>query len=125
LTKYEVNGIDSLDLLNNYFPQGNPTLVRDIRKCEFVQREYSGGYLQGEWYLGGGCILTTGHSLTQKDKKMKIFLEQDSNCIKKNIFLNSEIEWTILNFPTKKKNYLKIKTVYENGNTYKIQISRK
>jgi hypothetical protein len=56
---------------------------------------------------------------------MKIFLEQDSNCIKKNIFLNSEIEWTILNFPTKKKNYLKIKTVYENGNTYKIQITRK
>jgi hypothetical protein len=122
LQMYEVNGIDSLELLNNYFPvPGNPGLIRDIKECEFVQTEERSG-LSSYWLLGGSCILVTGQTFTKKGKKIKIFCEYSTLCFRKNIFINPDIEWTILYFPDKKKPIIKIKTTLENGNTYKIQI---
>jgi hypothetical protein len=124
LQKYDVNDVDSLELLNHYFPiHGNSGLIRDVKQCEFKQY-VNHGRINGNWNLGGTCNLTTIQDIISNGKKIKIYCEQNSACFGKNIFIDANIEWTIMNFPTKKKPILKIKTTLENGNTYKIQIGR-
>ncbi len=62
ITKYQVNGIDSLDLLNNYFGKypKNGGMIRDIRKAEFRKTSLSNSdkYLYTLLIFGtSGCTL--------------------------------------------------------------------
>jgi hypothetical protein len=118
LTKYQVNGIDSLDLLN-YYLQAVPHFSNmNIRECRFDQ-VINHGKISGEWTLGPLCSPSTFQEFKDKGKKIRISYALDG-CIGRNIFLNQD--WTILNFPTKRKPGLKLKCIV-NGNTYEIQIT--
>jgi hypothetical protein len=119
IKSYKVNGIDSLDLLNSYFTMNtNAHLYGNIRMCRLS--EFEDGI--GDWKLGDDCTVDLHHRLIDNDTKMNIFLGRDTRCFNKNIFIDVNVKWTILNFPTKRKPGLKLKSIV-NGNTYEIQIS--
>jgi hypothetical protein len=122
LQKYEVNGIDSLDLLSNYIITGHINQINDIRKCEFHQY-YESGRIGCIWRLAGSCDLHMYQDYVAKYKKVKFSQTIDPTCFNKSLFIGPNIEWTILNFPTKKRPFLKIKTTLDNGNTYEIKTS--
>ncbi len=121
ITKYEVNGIDSLDLLNKYFGV-NPTIKnRNVKECEF-QQYINYGRISGIWNLGGSCTIETDQHFLDKGKKIRLFQSIDTSCYKKNIFVSLYQVWEILHFPTSKKPYFKIKTLV-NNNTIIIQFN--
>jgi hypothetical protein len=120
LTKYEVNGIDSLDLLNQYLQAVPHFKNRDIRDCQFEQF-INHGIITGTWTLGDLCVLAFTQTISSNGKKVRIKYGDDA-CIGRDIFLNQE--WTILNFPTRHSRGLTITTTV-NGNKYEIKIGDK
>lgn len=119
LTKYTVNSIDSLDLLNNYFGHAFG-LPRNIRTSQFLTSvekkqidcvlNYSGGLENGMDY-----------EFINKKKYLKIFFYPDTTLFKKNIFIDKEVEWKIIRLA--RNGPFKIETTLNNGNKYEIQIN--
>lgn len=127
ITKYTVNGIDSLGLLNAYFNYYNlsqpnwPQIKTDIRNTKITA--YSDdAYSETEWDLGRSGVMYTSEAYTSKKKKIKIFFYNDTLFYKKNIFINKQIEWDII-YLSNKNNKRKMKTTLSNGNTYEIQFN--
>ncbi len=120
LIKYNVNGIDSLDLLNVYF--GNAIgLKRNIKEANFItQPEYVGGFKVTLNFGSSGLETGIVQQFTKKNKFVKIGIVVDTNIYKKNLFINSDIEWKIVRLA--KKGLFKINTTLSNGNTYEIEI---
>jgi hypothetical protein len=70
----------------------------------------------------GRCDLHMYQDYEAKYKKIKFTQTIDPTCFNKSLFIGPNTEWTILNFPTKKRPFLKIKTTLDNGNRYEIEI---
>ncbi len=123
MTSYKVNGIDSLDELNKYLKQYNLIPhARKIRNCEFVLgNEHVRNYVvMSNYYLEFKYHWNSNYN--------KIYIEHknDTNMIKKNIFIVNGANWEILKLvrTTDRTVYhqLKIRASF-NGNTYEIQFN--
>ena len=127
ITKYTVNGIDSLDLLNTYFNYANlsqpnwPQIKTDIKNTK-ITAYTDDAYWQTEWDLGRTGVIYTSEVYTSKKKKIKIFFYSDTMFYKKNIFINKQIEWDIIHLSAKNSKR-KMKTTLSNGNTYEIEFN--
>jgi hypothetical protein len=116
LKKYTVNGIDSLDLLNNYF--GNQMgIVKDIRQARFDSYLEHGGY-DCVLIVGGGASLSAGFKYYNNKNYINLFCGGDTSIFRKNLFLGEAL-WKILRLS---KNAFKATTTLNNGNKYEIEI---
>jgi hypothetical protein len=118
LTKYQVNDIDSLDLLNKYF--GNRQgILKDIRLAEFktVRNNSYNDYLI---LFKPSLSIPFTYEFTSKKKKIRFNINADTSIFKKNIFMSNNIEWSILRLA--RKGSFKIETRLSNGNHYEIEI---
>jgi hypothetical protein len=118
LTKYRVNGVDSLDLLNSYF-QDRQGLVKDIRKALFKTERYS-SYNRNSIIFESSMSIPFLFEFTSKKKKIRFDLSSDPTIFNKNIFIDKNTEWTILRLA--RTGPFKIETKLENGNHYEIEI---
>jgi hypothetical protein len=120
ITKYEVNGIDSLDLLNNYLKQA-PSIQNKIQNCDIQlddQRERNRVVMPSHY-------LRFQYGWNSDYDKIYIFHKNDTSTIRKNIFLINVNNWDILRLvrSTKTvKHQLKIKSTI-GANTYIIQFN--
>jgi hypothetical protein len=120
LTKYTVNGIDSLDLLNYYFGRGYG-LRKDIRTTLFItQHEHTDHF--GTYMLFAASYQVPFISeLTKKNKFLKVNSVRDTNVYNKDLFISKDTEWQIIRLA--KKGPFRIKTTLGNGNTYEMEIT--
>lgn len=117
ITKYTVNGIDSLELMNAYFTN-RIGLKKSIRDATFILVP-EGGF-PNVLILGSGLSTGIVYQLTRKKKFMKIGIVVDTTLYKKNIFINIDTEWRIMRLA--KTGPFKIETTLDNGNFYQIEI---
>jgi hypothetical protein len=124
ITQYNVNGIDSLSLLNSYYatytagisppyqPYTNPNKNIATELFKSILTKNIGD-------INSNCGTGT-YLWDRKKKKINIFFKADNPIYyKKNIFINNEkIDWDII-YLDKNSKKSKIKTTY-NGNTYEI-----
>ena len=118
IKKYTVNGIDSLDLLNNYFGSAFG-LDKNIRNVRFMTY-YHGGRPDATIIFGNSGISKSCYYEYTKKNKFIILRSIIDTSIFKKILFDPTIEWQILQLSTKKP--FKAKTTLENGNTYEIEI---
>jgi hypothetical protein len=118
LKKYTVNGIDSLDLLNNYFGHAFGLVVKDIRRARFDTEKHRSGWLEAKWIVSG-FTLPVGFDYLRKNCYVHLSCGADTSIFKKILFISPDIEWQILQLG---KDPFKAKTTLENGNTYEIEI---
>ncbi len=119
ITAYNVNGIDSLDLLNKYFV-ANPIIGIKIQNIDF--QTYSQLQRNSVKNTDFGSIT---YSWNSGYKYLYIDHRPDTTIIKRNIFLISGANWEILKLIESKKtvnHLLKIKAEI-NGNVYEIQFN--
>lgn len=123
LTAYNVNGIDSLELLNHYFVRSRfPTAT--IKDCEFVftlntAYDIAFSALVVNVSSEGGAIGHTSYSFNDDKKSLRVFWNR--NDYDKNLFISKDINWEIIRLSKDDKPF-KLKTTLSNGNIYEIQI---
>jgi hypothetical protein len=89
LTKYSVNGIDSLDLLNNYF--GNQQgLEKDIRKALFKTLRYSSHNDYFIFFEPSSYNMQFSYEFFAKNKKIRFIVSSEPTILTK-IFLLTRI----------------------------------
>ena len=119
ITAYNVNGIDSLDLLNNYLT-ASPQDRKKVQTIDFQTKfEWDRRYVSNSDF---GEIIYEWNS---QYKYIYITHYPDTNIIKRNIFLTNGANWEILKLIKSKttvNNLLKIKAEI-NGNVYEIQFN--
>jgi hypothetical protein len=117
ITKYTVNGIDSLDLLSLYICNC-PGVVQDIWQFRFnTSVDHN---RRDTEYMGRGGPIHTDFVL--KDNNMNLTIGFDNSPtvnFRKNLFISNKITWNILELST---STIKVGTILENGNAYEIQI---
>lgn len=130
LTHYIVNGIDSIDYLDNYFYNdinGN-TYSHKFSDLSFRTTHAQKGYY--EFYVDkpvdyahvNAIINKIEYEYQSKGKKLKLFgTASILDGFKKNIFISDAIIWEIIYLKRKDTKH-KMKGVY-NGNTYEIQFN--
>ncbi len=119
ITKYEVDGIDSLDLLNKFY--GNQLgLNKNFREAKFTTYgDY--GDTRCSLIFGGGLSSSVNYEFVKKKKYLNINLSVgDTTVYKKNIFINFDVEWQIIRLA--KSGSFKLKTKH-NGKNYEIQFN--
>jgi hypothetical protein len=117
ITKYEVDGIDSLDLLSKYY--GNAYgLDKNFRNAKFVTTENFKKVTCGLVHGNSGRTTTINYEFIKKKKYLHIsLLNYDTSVYKKDIFINFDVEWKIIRLA--KSGSFKLKTNY-NGKNYEI-----
>ncbi|MBK7310391.1 MAG: hypothetical protein IPI93_06255 [Sphingobacteriaceae bacterium] len=119
LTKYTVNGIDSLDLLNAYW--GNQFgLVKDIRQIKFSTTYNTPNEPRATLIFSGGLSTSLYYSFGCKKRCINISMYRDTAIYKKRLFISDQIAWKINRLA--KSGPFKIETTLDNGNKYEIQI---
>jgi len=122
LTKYQVNGIDSLSLLNKYFGHA-PDLVNDIDEVEFITKRYSKNlhYHYLRFTEDESRMIPFSYSFSADKKFIKIVsVVEDTAIFQKNLFIDGSISWEIVRLS--RKGPFKIKSKLANGNQYEIEI---
>jgi hypothetical protein len=120
ITKYEVDGIDSLDLLSKYY--GNAYgLDKNFRNAKFATTENFKVIYCRVVHGNSGLSSRIDYEFIKKKKYLHISLSTyDTTIYKKNIFISSEVEWQIVRLA--KSGAFKLKTKY-NGKNYEIQFN--
>ncbi len=119
ITKYEVDGVDSMDLLGTYYgtSQGLP---KDIRESFFKTRLDRGdrGYETVFIHGNSGVSSSVDVQFSKNKKKIFLWIAATPSDYKKNFFFGKE--WDILYLD--KKGKLRIRTK-ENNKTYLMEIN--
>lgn len=129
LTHWIVNGVDSIDYLDDYFENdfNNNPYTHSFADLEFKsntekKEQYSCTvYSPSDFQCLGNAILGIQYSYANKCKKIKI-TTISLGCYTKNIFIAQGLEWEIIYLDKKEKGKRKMKTIY-NDNTYEIQFN--
>ncbi len=118
IIKYEVNGVDSLDLLSTYYGS-LPGLPHDIRQSKFITQGDKNDLETVFIHGNSGASSEVGVEFSKDKRKLYLSLSvsQLNPSYLKNFFFGKE--WDILYLD--KKGKLKI-TTKENGKTYLIEI---
>ncbi len=119
ITKYEVDGIDSLDLLNKFY--GNSIgLNKKLREAKFLTT-VNFKKIDCRVVHGNGNSSSVGYEFIKKKKYLHISLyASDTSVYRKNIFINFDVEWQIIRLA--KSGSFKLKTKH-NGKNYEIQFN--
>ncbi|MFO0321129.1 MAG: hypothetical protein ACK504_01730 [Bacteroidota bacterium] len=129
ITSYKVNGIDSLDLLNSYYYKGpippsyaHKSLVYDVRKEIFETEKLNNRGLhcaRTDFFRRSpvNCTILCGWDDKHKNITLTVAYT-DEYYFAKNIFIENEHKWEVIYLDKHKK--AKIKTTFDNGNTYEI-----
>ncbi len=118
ITKYMVNGIDSLDLMNAYF--GNCSGIKKDLRNAYITYDDPHGYASRIYFGTSGCSSSTGISFFSKNKKYcKIDNVIDTSILKRKLFL--DVDWKIIRLA--ETGPFKIETTLTNGNKYEIQFN--
>ncbi|MBX3162977.1 MAG: hypothetical protein KF900_00735 [Bacteroidetes bacterium] len=118
ITKYTVNGIDSLDLLDKYLDSTSANLTNTPTKVKDATFSF---YLRAsgiDVVFGLRSYVTYQFS---SDKKKITISFTTKFPLQKNLFVVNGTEWDIIRL-SKGDDPFKIKTTLNNGNTYEIQI---
>ncbi len=120
ITKYEVDGIDSLDLLNKFY--GNwPGLNKNFKEAKFVTTENFKNIYCRVIHSSSGRSSRVDYEFIKKKKYLHINLStNDTSIYIKNIFINFDVEWQIIRLA--KSGSFKLKTKH-NGKNYEIQFN--
>lgn len=128
MTHWIVNGVDSIDFLDNYFgfDYNNQPYSTDFSNLTFSSDGKKGNYEfiteQPSDYQGDGSKLLMGrYSYKNKGKSLQITTSKDANYQKK-IFVSDDILWDIIYLSKKDSGKRKLKGSY-NGNIYEIQFN--
>ena len=123
ITAYTVNGIDSLPFLDSYFKEPNVQFSNSIIVCKPIHKDglhefsFLANLSTGQKTLfNGSCVYRNNC------KTLKIAFYQDTTYYKKNIFIQTNLDWDIV-YLSKKDNKRKMKTKLSNGNIYEIQFN--
>lgn len=121
ITEYKVNGIDSLELLNLYYNLTPPPYYKinsGIGNEKFMSGKYNN---HGTQIVYSTIFETSGYTKWDKPKKNVelSFSRNDTLYYKKNIFIENTHSWEVIYISAKNKKR-KIKTTFDNGNTYEI-----
>ena len=124
ITKYTVNGIDSLHLMDSYFGNysGSPNLIKDLSKAEF--RITSGNYDKKlpEYNIVFPPFANLAElyvSFKNHKKYVSIKTRIDTSILKRSLFM--DVDWKIIRLA--KSGPFKIETTLNNGNKYEIQFN--
>jgi hypothetical protein len=132
ITKYMINGRDSLDAFNKYINR-NTGVVKNIQDFEFTEDHLYSSSNTSHIVIdpnNGSQVLDLEYSFSKKYKYMEIYCNKgksslnppnDGSLLSKDIFIERGLSWEIIHLS--EKGPLKIKTIY-NGNTYEIEISK-
>lgn len=124
ITKYEVNGIDSLELLNFYYKKITCPDI-DIKKAYFSTTGAPSNIATTFTFPSSinGCSSNSylNYTFSNDKKSLNIYYSPDKSLSNRNIFIEDNLKWQIIKLT--KKRELKIKTILNNGNTYEIQIN--
>jgi hypothetical protein len=131
MTHYIVNGIDSIDFLDNYFydDKYNKPYVHkfsEINIASFLidKGSFQVTFFDPEDYVTNNSNVISGIPYSYKEKGKKIKISNTNRILetyKKNIFISDDILWEIV-YLKKNDNKRKMKGIY-NGNTYEIQFN--
>lgn len=120
LTKYQVNGIDSLDLLNTFYGH-ELGLIKDIRRATFLTSINKGDIDCRLNHGGSGLSNYINYNFNKNKKSLTVFFYQDTAIFRKHLFITNSTEWLIIRLA--REGSFKLKTKLENGNTYELQIN--
>lgn len=133
MTHWIVNGVDSIDYLDNFFSADvnfNPystdfstleiTSFHDDNMPKSIYTAKINNPADYNCYDRRGSM-KVNYSYSGNKKKL-IISSIDLACYTKNIFVAEDIEWEIIYLGKKPSDKRKIKTTY-NGNTYEIQFN--
>ena len=126
ITSYKVNGIDSLDLLDLYYKvypvsTGDPYIDnpnKEFKKELFISRTFS--RKNGIYSVRTQHVYFSAISVIWDQKKKSVIIyapNSDTIYYKKNIFIEEQY-WEVIYLDKNGKS--KIKTTFNNGNTYEI-----
>ena len=127
ITKYYVNGFDSLSLLDEYIDSSysiskvGHSYKLQIKNCEFDNSTMRGNYVDLAYGYGDRSLALLSYTFSKDRKTIKINFENTPINLHKNLFIDQNIEWQIIRL-TPDNDPFKIKTSLANGNTYEIQI---
>lgn len=125
ITSYKVNGIDSLQFLDSYYSPGISKISEGNIDCYATCNSCKGMHdfaYATELNIGFRTIYNGTCEYGNRYKTVKIYSKPDTSYYKKNIFVESGLDWDII-YLSKKDNKRKMKTTLSNGNTYEIQFN--
>ena len=117
ITSYKVNGIDSLDDIGKYLNCYYTNSFRDIDFNTIDTKNRNRVY--------NSCFGQIAYGWNSDYNFLYVYHQNDTNEVKRNIFLGNGNNWKVLKFiPSKKTINHQLKIQYEiNGNTYEIQFN--
>lgn len=119
LTRYDIDGADSLPSLSNYFVgQNAPGSYTNISFSDSQPYHDDG---RKTYLVTKGASMTIYYDLVEKKKKLLITQLVDTNIFRKNLFVLKGSTWAIAHFPKKKENFLKLSATIQ-GKAYVVQI---
>ena len=118
LTKYSVNGIDSLDFLDKYI---DPTFYPPNSKISEIEFGFTLDNSKRYANVHFGSTLSQLSYDFSKDKRKITINFLPGYYVKKNLFVSKEITWEIIRLTKDDKPFI-LKAVLDNGNVYEIQI---
>ncbi len=127
ITKYNVNGIDSLNLLDVYIDTAysiskvGRNFKIQIKECEISNLTMRGNYVDLGYGWGDRGMALISYTFSKDRKKVKINFMNNHIALDKNLFIDKDIWWQIIRL-TPDQSPFKLKTTLDNGNTYEIQI---
>ena len=130
LTHYIVNGVDSIDFLDNFFYNDfndNPYIHKfsdlEVKSDVIGKGYYEVSFVKPADYIYPQDIIDSReYHYLEGGKKIKISgTKYILNTFKKNIFINDDIAWEIIYL--KRKNDKRIMKGTYNGNTYELQFN--
>jgi hypothetical protein len=118
LLRYEVNGNDSLSFFNSYFVS-SASGTKNINDCYFSpyvdHDEASITFLATCGSVPIGWIYKDNYSF------ISFSTTHVERCFQKNIFIDKNVWWQIIQFAENRKNFI-CEATFENGNSYLIEI---
>lgn len=130
LTHWIVNGVDSIDYLDNYFynDNNNNPYTHKFSDLEFTSRCLAKGFYElsvdnpSDYSQINSIINSVEYEYKEKCKKIKFYKTATIlSSFKKNIFISDDIVWEII-YLNRKNDKRKLKGNY-NGNTYELQFN--
>ena len=119
ITKYTVNGIDSLQYLDFYY---NPNFINNTpNKIHHIADEYFYASTE-DLVIENQTMVTGSYRWQNRYKEIEIDCKNDTLVYKKNIFVKRALDWKII-YLGKDNKKSKIQTTYD-GNTYEITFER-
>ena len=102
ITKYSVNGIDSLSLLDHYIDSAysiskvGRNYKISLSQCDFSNLTMRGNYVEIFYGWGIGDMASLQYEFSKDKKSIKIKFQNNLHSIHKNLFIDNNLQWKII-----------------------------